>query len=435
MLREFSTREVEIIPRSLVALSLFVAMSACTVFSPGTDTAEKSPAPESPSEPVIQPPQALPPPPPAEATPVLPLDKALTNATNALVSQTRLPSAQQQPEGKHLLVIDPLIDGVSGLQSKATRSMESRITDLIRASYPQFSVQPFSAANVRKSPLVLVGMLTPVNKQAQVAGQREAYRICLALADLKSGTVVAKATARAKLEGVEHTPTPFFRDSPAWMRDGPVEGYIKTCQASKVGDSVQLSYLDGIAAATVISEAIAAYDNGRYREALELYTDAAQMPAGNQLRVYNGLYLTNLKLGRKDASKEAFGKIVEYGLANKRLALKFLFKPGTTAFWPDAKTSGSYSLWLKEIAKRAAQNHSCLEITGHTSPTGSEAVNERLSQLRAEYIKKRLQAEAPALNGRAIASGAGSRENLIGTGKDDLTDALDRRIVFQVHSC
>jgi outer membrane protein OmpA-like peptidoglycan-associated protein len=434
MLRDFCKREAGIICRSLVALFLFAAISACTAFSPGTDTVGQSPAPVSQPEPVIQPPQALPPPPPA-ATAVLPLDEALMNATNALFSQTRLPPFQQQTQGKHLLVVDPLIDRVSGLQSKATRSMESRIIDLIRANYPQFSVEAFSAINVRKSPLVLVGLLTAVNKQGEAAAQRDAYRICLALADLKSGTVVSKATARAKMDGIDHTPTPFFRDSPAWMREGPVEGYIKTCQTSQVGDSIHLSYLDAIAAEALISEAIVAYDNSRYREALELYTDAARMPAGNQLRVYNGLYLTNLKLGRKDAAKEAFGKIVEHGLANKQLAIKFLFKPGTTAFWPDGKVSGSYPLWLKEIAKRAAQKNSCLEITGHTSPTGSEAVNERLSQLRAEYIKKRLQAEAPTLNGRTIASGAGSRENLIGTGKDDLTDALDRRVVFQIHSC
>jgi outer membrane protein OmpA-like peptidoglycan-associated protein len=237
------------------------------------------------------------------------------------------------------------------------------------------------------------------------------------------------------MQGVDHTPTDYFRDSPAWMKEANTEDYIKTCQASNVGDPIQRPYLSGITTTALISEATAAYDNGRYREALDLYSSASQTPAGNQLRVYNGLYLANLKLGRKDASNKAFGKIVEYGLLNKRVAVKFLFKPGTTVFSADEKVSGPYPYWLKEIAKRSAQPSSCLEIIGHTSPTGVEAINERLSQRRAEYIRKRLEAAAPTLNGRTIASGAGSRENLIGTGKDDMSDALDRRIVFQVHSC
>jgi outer membrane protein OmpA-like peptidoglycan-associated protein len=73
--------------------------------------------------------------------------------------------------------------------------------------------------------------------------------------------------------------------------------------------------------------------------------------------------------------------------------------------------------------------------TGHSSATGAETLNERLSQLRAEYVKKQLERQSPRLRGRTIASGAGSRQNLLGTGKDDISDALDLRVEFQVHSC
>jgi OmpA family len=365
---------------------------------------------------------------------VLRLDEALLNATNSLFSHARLPAVEKQPEGKHLLVMDSFIDGLSGIQSKATHSIESQIGDIVRAKYLLFSLQPFSATAVRKSPAVLIGTFTAVNKQGQATGQREAYRICLALADFNSGTIVGKGTALAQMEGIDHTPTPFFRDSPTWMKESATEAQINTCQTN-IGDPIQPTYRESITAATFINEAIGAYDSGHYAEARDLYSKVLEMPYGKQLRVYNGLYLTNLKLGRKDAANEVFGKTIEHGLANKRLAVNFLFKPGTTAFWPDRKISGVYPYWLKEIAKRAAKNNSCLEITGHTSRTGAEPFNERLSYLRAEYIKKRLAAEAPKLNGRMIASGAGSREILIGSGKDDATDALDRRVVFQVHSC
>ena len=122
-------------------------------------------------------------------------------------------------------------------------------------------------------------------------------------------------------------------------------------------------------------------------------------------------------------------------LRNDHLAVKFLFKPGSTAFWPDPEIIEPYPVWLEQIARRTAQSGSCLEITGHTSPTGPAALNERLSLLRAEYIRSRLESEAPELSGRTITDGIGSRENIVGTGRDDATDALDRRVEFKTFPC
>ena len=125
-----------------------------------------------------------------------------------------------------------------------------------------------------------------------------------------------------------------------------------------------------------------------------------------------------------------------YGLKNDRLAVKMLFRPGSTAFWPDPDVSGPYPMWLREIAEVAAERPtSCLEITGHTSPTGPAALNERLSLLRAEYVKSRLENVRPELAQRTITNGVGSREMIIGTGRDDITDVLDRRVEFKSISC
>ena len=411
--------------RALIHALLLASLGACTT----TSEAPPPALPEAAVEAVVAAPApALA---PAAASGVArPFEEALTDAANKLFSQIRT-SANSE---KQLLVIDPLIDGVSGIQSRATTTMASRIGELVRGRYPQFDLQPFSAANVRRSPKVLVGTFTAVNSDGHTTGTREAYRICLVLADLTSGTVVAKATAHSSMLGVDHSPTPYFQDSPAWMKEGPTESYVNTCQTSKPGEPIQPGYLDSILAGTLISDAIAAYDAGRYADALDRFNSALELPTGHQLRVFNGLYLANLKLGRQAAANDAFGRIVGYGLAKNRLAVKFLFKPGTSAFVADKQASAHYSMWMKEIARRAAQNKSCLEIIGHTSRSGAEPLNQRLSRSRAEYIKKRLEGEAP-LAKRISVQGAGSRENLIGTGKDDMSDALDRRVVFQVTAC
>ena len=373
----------------------------------------------------------------APAPPVqpVPFDEAVLKAANDLFSRAQLPAADGRASGRYTLVIDPLIDGVTGSQSVATQSMEARLVELVKEKYPQFEVQPFSTAAVAQSPIVLVGTFTGVNQEGKTEGAREAYRVCLALADLKSGKIVSKGTARAKPEGVDITPTTYFQDTPAWAPDKATEGYIKTCQGTKAGDPINAAYADRILTAALISEAIEAYNSRQYPTAFDLYQSALRSPGGEQLRVYNGLYLTSWKLGRRGEALEAFGKIVDYGLANQRLAVKFLFKPGSTDFWPDRRVSGPYPLWLKQIAQRTSSHQGCLEVVGHTSRTGPEPINERLSALRAERVKTRLEADAPALRNRTIANGVGSKETLIGTGTDDARDALDRRVEFKVVQC
>ena len=67
-------------------------------------------------------------------------DTALLNAATALFSKALLPPGDDKIE----LVIDPLIDGVSGAQSAASHLMEKRLTELAQKSYPRFKVQPFN---------------------------------------------------------------------------------------------------------------------------------------------------------------------------------------------------------------------------------------------------------------------------------------------------
>jgi outer membrane protein OmpA-like peptidoglycan-associated protein len=117
------------------------------------------------------------------------------------------------------------------------------------------------------------------------------------------------------------------------------------------------------------------------------------------------------------------------------LAVKFVFRPGSTAFWPDRAISGPYPMWLRQIAARTDARDACLEVEGHTSPTGSPVVNERLSLARAERVRRELVARRPGLRDQLEAEGVGSRETVVGTGADDVSDVLDRRVEFEPRSC
>jgi hypothetical protein len=76
--------------------------------------------------PAAPPPAAAPPPPP---TPVA-FDAALLKAANDLFAKANLEGA---PE-KVTLVIDPLIDGVTGAQSSATHLEEKRVIELVKSA-------------------------------------------------------------------------------------------------------------------------------------------------------------------------------------------------------------------------------------------------------------------------------------------------------------
>jgi outer membrane protein OmpA-like peptidoglycan-associated protein len=421
---------------------LAVLLASCAAPPPAEQAAPREAAPPAaaPQPPTAAPPAAAPaptaatpapaPPPP----PILPFDEAVLSAANTLLGRAQLPP--NPPEGKFRLVIDPLIDGVTGAQSKATQAMGSRIVALIKERYPQYEVQPFTAGNVQKSPLVLVGTFTGVNKDRKTEGAREAYRICLALADLKTGKLVSKGLAFARTDGVDPTPLAHFKDAPTWSEDNTTTGYIRTCQGTRAGDPIHPMYVNRIVAASMISEAMDAYGAGRYREALNLYETVLRSPEGEQQRVYSGLYLTNWRLGRREAAIKAFGQLVDQGLDAKRLGVKFVFRPGAASLTAESgPTATPYKLWLMELSSQAAKRQSCMEVVGHSSPTGPEPINERLSQLRAEHVRGQLERASPPLRKRLIANGMGSRETMVGNGRDDASDALDRRVEFKVIPC
>lgn len=255
-----------------------------------------------------------------------------------------------------------------------------------------------------------------------------------ALTELKSGQVAAQATSRARDDGLDTAPTPCYRDSPVLVKDKVVDGHIATSQ-TKPGQPAAKGCFERLATATTINEANVAYNNDRYQESLDLCKSALASPSSEQLRTLNGIYLASWKFGRMQEAEQAFGKIVALGIANSSLGVKFLFSPGTTDFWSDSKISGPYALWMRQIARQTAQAKVCMNIVGHTSRTGGEAYNDKLSAQRSAAIRQKLGAEASELMPRTRTSGVGSRENIIGTGTDDATDSLDRRVEFKIVGC
>jgi outer membrane protein OmpA-like peptidoglycan-associated protein len=163
-------------------------------------------------------------------------------------------------------------------------------------------------------------------------------------------------------------------------------------------------------------------------------TAAAARDDGRQMRTFNGLYMANMKLGRTADAEVSFGQIATLGLTTSNLAVKILFQPGTTDFLGEPEV---YAMWLRQIARAAQQADLCLNVVGHTSKTGTENGNRILSQRRAQSVRDRLVRDAPPLarGQRVRTEGRGWDETIVGSGTDDLRDALDRRVEFKVIDC
>ena len=389
---------------------------------------------------------------PTAPTAAIAFDTAIDFAVDDLLGQAqRLPGFQAPqktaveavlqrdaplpPRGK--IVVDVALDGASGQQTLGTRFLDARLMGRAKARFPQFDVTPLaSSPQTSNAPpegrYLLAAALSPLGPQT---GSSEArFRINLSLTDLRSGYVVAQAAVQTTAVGVDSTPTPFYQNSPSITRDRIVEGQVRTAQG-KTGSEADGIYVSNLTVSALIAEGTRLYDLDRFEDALRLYETAAARADGKHLRVFNGLYLTNMQLGRTEAAEQAFARIVSLGLGTNSLSFKFLFKPGSTDFLSDPKISGPYQMWLRVLAKEIAYSKQCISITGHSSRTGTEQVNDRLSLVRASTIQRRLEAAAPELVTRLQAIGVGFRENLIGTGTDDLRDALDRRVEFRVRNC
>ena len=428
--------------RSSIGLALLTLAAVIGCAAPPAPTASPAPAPapantasvSAPARPAA--PAAAPAPVTASNTFVAPapikFEDAITRAGQQLFAQA---SPQLGAESR-VLVIDPLIDANTGGQTVSTVKMGEQLESIAKSRQARWAVRPLTREALAQKPLLLIGTLTPVTVERSVDTVPDAFRVWLTLIDLRSGKVIAKQLDRATVDSVNPEPLKFYADSPTWHKDKTVLGYINSCQVNtKIGDPADPDYLARLPAAAVVNEAILAYEGGKVPLANKLYKEAEPLADPGDLRVLNGLYITSWQLGQRDAARDAFGKLVEAGLEQKRLPVKLLFQPGKTQFNTIGDLPQQYNMWITSLAQKAGKTDSCVRIVGHTSRTGSARANETLSRQRAEAVQRMLERDNRAVAAKLSSAGVGSREALVGLGTDDIRDALDRRVEFRVVDC
>ncbi len=393
-----------------------------------------APAPAAPEPPSAPPTAAAAPSLVESAAPSAPdaLDRVIERAGDRLFKDALRVLGDERRD----LVIDPFIDANTGQQTLSSLAAGGQLARFVGERLRHWTVRPFDRKALAAAPLLLIGTLTPVDLGDAGSGAPDAYRLWLTLVDLRSGLIVAKRLDRALLASVNAEPLPFFRDSPTWHRDRTTLAYVNSCQVqARVGERIDTLYLWRLPAAALLHEAIVAFHDKKYTQARRLFVQASEIADPDDLRVLSGRYQTSWRLGAKDDAAQELKRLVANGLGAKSLPLKILFQPGSTTMLPGTEVREQYRQWIREVARQASASQQCLRVTGHASRSASAASAVELSQRRAATVRWLLAQAAPTSSNRFTTQGVGWRDNLIGLGSDDQTDALDRRIEFRVVDC
>lgn len=407
------------------ALVATVLLAACSSPMPATQPGVLLPPTQSAGLP------AAPPPPPV-ALPPPPLDIAVRQAVVAMAGSRVEGVTPQAGAARHALVALPFIDVATGTTHSLSSHIETlALTELRGIGAARLDVQPFTPANLSRSPLLLTGTLArPV-----AGGASDALSLCLVMIDTRAGIVVAQAMARARPGGVAIPPA-IVRDAPVWIRDAAVETHVRACRDARVGDKADAAFLAALPVAALVASASEHYGAGRLAAARSDLRTALAHPAGKRADVLSGLYLTEWRLKRAKESEQAFGDLMAHGFATRRVGLLLPFKADTAELPAGKQLNLPLAMWWKQIAQRVPQKSgTCLEINGHASRSSGDDEGESLSFRRAFVVRTQLIERVPLLGAATVVNGLGSRQMLVGSGANDASDTLDRRVELSLLDC
>lgn len=253
-------------------------------------------------------------------------------------------------------------------------------------------------------------------------------RLQVALVESSSGRVFTRVRTYLDAAQFNAEPTAFFKDAPMYFTD-------KRHQERAGAVAGQGRVVDGeLLLQSAVSDAIAAYEAGRFDDAERGFVRAKAMSKDHPAAL-TGLYQTYWKQGRSAEAEQAFAELVSASVDAGSLSVKLLFKVGATSFVDSGDLPTQYRLWLKSIGQVVSGKERCVDVTGHASKSGSPDYNERLSLQRAESIVGIIAQTSRDARTRFKAAGRGFQETIVGTGANDATDAIDRRVEFRVRNC
>jgi outer membrane protein OmpA-like peptidoglycan-associated protein len=325
------------------------------------------------------------------------------------------------------IVIDPFIDAESGYPVKANVRIVEIMSEEIKTRFEiTGQMEPDS---LEVSEYVLNGMVTLEEKRG---GRENDYKVFATMFEKSSGKVLAAASAR--VNGFDTTPKDIYKDSPVFLKGKNYEQYSSSVK-KKPDETVEKGYHDRLMIKSMTVKGDTLYEEKEYKKSLSYYSQAASSQSGPQLEVLNGQFTNLIKQNQWTDAGPIYAKLMRASITETgEIASKITFPPNSVV--PVESKSNHYNIYMQEIAKLVAAVPECrIKIIGHSSRTGKEAYNNGLSLQRSLWIQKHMASYAPEMINKSETIGRGFRENIVGTGADDITDEIDRRVEFKFSNC
>jgi outer membrane protein OmpA-like peptidoglycan-associated protein len=353
-------------------------------------------------------------------------DQLEKSSIGSILNKVVINPVTQQKQLKKI-VIDPFIDAESGYPVK----VNPRITAIMSQEIEKrFEITgEMEPEKLEISEYVLNGMVT---LEERSEGNGNVYKVYATVFEKYSGNVLASASARVSI--FDTTPMDIYKDSPVYLKGKNYEQYA-TSVKKQPNETVSQDYHDRLTVKSMRVKGDNLYEQNEYKKSLSYYNQAAGSQTGDQMEVLNGQFVILVKQGQWADAEAVYGRLVRVSIAEtNEIATKIVFDPNSSA--PVENKANINNIYMKQIANLVASIRGCrVKIIGHSSRSGSEIYNDKLSLQRAIWIQNKMASIAHGIMNKTEAIGRGFQENIVGTGKDDITDQIDRRVEFKFDRC
>ncbi|MBL8308787.1 MAG: OmpA family protein [Burkholderiales bacterium] len=371
------------------------------------------------------------PPPPPAPKPLPPIEiryhADAPSAVNFLARTVAEQLVNTPRPDQPVVPVEEFFNAQSAEITASGRALQQQLAAALTQSMAPLRFVPLDITSANTAQWALLAShSTPAPGEATQPGQW--MRLQVALVESSTGRVFTRVRTYLNAAQFNSEPTAFFKDAPMYFTDKRHQE-----RAGAVGGQGRV--IDGeLLLQSAVSDAITAYEAGRYDDAERGFVRAKAMSKDHPAAL-TGLYQTYWKQGRTTEAEQAFAELVAASVEAGSLSVKLLFKVGATAFVDSGDLPTQYRLWLKSIGQVVSSKERCVDVTGHASKSGSADYNERLSLQRAEGIVGLIAQTSRDARTRFKAAGRGFQDTIVGTGANDATDAIDRRVEFRVRSC
>ena len=325
------------------------------------------------------------------------------------------------------IVIDPFIDVESGYPVKTNSKIASIMSREIEKRFEITGLM--DPEKLEDSDYVMIGMVT-LEEKTERGGH--VYKVYASVFAKSSGKVLASASVH--VSRFDTTPMDIYKDSPVFLK-GVNYGKYAASVKKKPNEMVEKEYFERLNVKSMQAKGDKLYEQKEYKKSLLSYNQASSSQSEQQLEVLNGQFTILVKQGQWGEAEAVYGKLIKSSITEtKEIASKITFGPNSKV--PAENKSNIYNIYMRQIAALVSSIPDCrIRIIGHSSRSGSEMYNEKLSLQRALWIQNRMESFVPEITTKSEAIGRGFQENIVGTGRDDLTDQIDRRVEFKFDRC